>query len=176
MHQIWAADFTYHTRLAVLDWIMSAFGFTFSASIAVAPRPLAHAPPPARPATASASPRPRADGHRSASRIKAMVRGGPGRGAPVVGSAELELAASLQRSAGVCITSRCGDFGNKMPTEIRHAEWLQRVVCGPSRSVWPVTPLHQESGHLPPEAAISDTPPISALPLVAQSAEVYRRP
>jgi hypothetical protein len=35
--------------------------------------------------------------------------------------------------------------------------------------------LHK-SGHLQPEAAISDTAPISALPLVAQSVEGYRRP
>ena len=44
----------------------------------------------------------------------------------------LEVAASLQRSAGVCTASRGGNFGNKLLTEITHAEWLKRVDSGPS--------------------------------------------
>jgi hypothetical protein len=58
-----------------------------------------------------------------------MARGGVGRVALVVGSAELELAASLQRTAGVCTVSRGGNFANKLPAEVTHAEWLQRVDC-----------------------------------------------
>jgi hypothetical protein len=64
---------------------------------------------------------------------KGMARSGPGRGALVVGSAELEVAASLQRSGRSCTESRGGNFGNKLLTEITHAEWLQRVVMGHSR-------------------------------------------
>ena len=39
---------------------------------------------------------------------------GPGACALVVGTAELEVSGSLQRSARVCIASRCGNFANKL--------------------------------------------------------------
>jgi hypothetical protein len=35
-------------------------------------------------------------------------------------------------SSGVCIASRCGNFANKLLTEITHAEWLKRVETTPS--------------------------------------------
>jgi hypothetical protein len=72
------------------------------------------------------------------------VRGGPRRGALVVGTAELEVAASLKRSAGVCIASRCGNFGNKLLTKITHAEWLKRIDSGPSPTQTPTARLRRK--------------------------------
>jgi hypothetical protein len=130
MHQIWAADFI-TTGLA-----RSTGSCRHSVSpfrrLSSSRRPLTHAPPPARPVTPRASPRPRAGGHRKRFCNTGMVggvararragywhRGIGGRG----------VAAGI---GGSLHAPRGGNFGNKLLTEITHAEWLKKVESRPS--------------------------------------------